>query len=90
MHLHDVPPSLIDLLQSWGRSVFGALKAEHGAIYRADMSEGEDKRKTKADFAANLVPAWEHVSGDANGYGWECCDQDTLALWEQLQAAVVG
>ena len=89
IHLHYIPPGLTDLLQPLDRSVFGALKAEYRAIYRMDMSQREDKRMTKADFAAYLVLAWELVSDNAIHHGWECYDPDTRALWEQLQAAVV-
>ena len=53
------------------------------------ISQREDKRMTKADFAAYLVLAWELVSDNAIHHGWECYDPDTRALWEQLQAAVV-
>jgi hypothetical protein len=50
--LHFIPSGLTDLLQPLDRSVFGALKAEYRAIYRMDMSQREDRRMTKADFAA--------------------------------------
>ena len=86
--LHFIPPGLTDLLQPLDRSVFGALKAERRAIYRRDMSMRDDKRMTKADFAAYLILAWELVSDRAIVHGWECYDHDTRRLEEQLQEAV--
>jgi hypothetical protein len=87
--LHFIPPGLTDLLQPLDRSVFGALKAEYRAIYRMDMSQRQDKRKTKADFAAYLILWWELVSEGAVRRGWGCFDPDTGALQAQLEDAVV-
>jgi hypothetical protein len=80
--LHFIPPGLTDLLQPLDRSLFGALKAEYRAIYRIDMSQREDKRMTKADFAPYLTLG-------AVRRGWECFDCDTGALRAQLEDAVV-
>jgi hypothetical protein len=77
--LHFIPPGLTDLLQRLDRSVFAALKAEYRAIYRMDMSQREDKRMTKADFAACLILAWELVSEGAVRGDWECFYPDTGA-----------
>ena len=86
--LHFIPPGLTDLLQPLDRSVFGAFKAEYRAIYRRDMAQREDRRMTKADFAAYLILAWELVSDRAIQHGWECYDPDTTLLEEQLREAV--
>jgi hypothetical protein len=44
---------------------------------------------TKADFAADLILAWELVSEGAIRRDWECFDPDTGALQPQLEDAVV-
>jgi hypothetical protein len=87
--LRFIPPGLTDLLQPLDRSVFGALQAEYRAIYRMDMSQREDRRMTKADFAAYLILAWELVSDGAVRRGWECLDPAPRALPAELQDAVV-
>jgi hypothetical protein len=88
-----IPRGLMDLLQPLDRSVFGALKAEYRPIHRMDMSQREDKRMTKADFAAYLILAWELVSEGAVrrgvGGGWVCLDTDTGAMQAQLRDAGV-
>jgi hypothetical protein len=53
-----------------------------------DMSQREDKRMTKADFAAYLIRAWELVSEGAVRRVWECFDCETGALQAQLEDAV--
>ena len=88
IQLHVIPPGLTDLLQPLDRSVFGALKAEYRAIYRWEMSQREDRRMTKADFAAYLILAWELVSERAIQHGWECFDPDTTRLEAELLDAV--
>jgi hypothetical protein len=60
--VHFIPPGLTGLLQPLDRSVFGAVKAEYRAIYGDDMSQRQDKRVSKADFAAFAILAWELVS----------------------------
>jgi hypothetical protein len=75
------------LLQPLDRGVFGALKAEYRAINRYEMSQREDERMTKADFAAFLILAWGLVSDEAIHRGWECYNSDTEALLAQLQEA---
>ena len=83
-----MPPSLRDLLQALDRSVFGALKAEYWAMYRRDMSQREEKRMGKADFAAYLILAWELVWDGAIEQGWEWYDPDTTRVEAELQEAV--
>ena len=57
IELDFIPPGLTDLLQPPDRSVFGGHKAEHRAVYRKAMSQREDQRIAKIDFAAYLIPA---------------------------------
>jgi hypothetical protein len=83
-HLQFIPPGLTDLLQPLDRSAFGALKAEYRAIYRMGMSQREDKRTTKADFAAYPIRARELVSDWAMHRGWDCYDPDIGAPHGQL------
>jgi hypothetical protein len=71
------------------RSVFGALKAEYRAIYRMGMSHREDRRMTKADFAAYPILAWDLVSDGTVRRGWERFDPDTSVLQADLQDAVL-
>ena len=83
--LHFIPPGLTDLLQPLDLAVFGALKAEYRAIYRFEMSQRDDKRMAKADFAAFLILAWELVSVEAVRSGWACYSPDGGLLqgdWE--------
>jgi hypothetical protein len=53
------------------------------------MSQREDKRMTKADFAAYPILVWELMSEGAVRRGWECFAPDTGALQAQLADAVV-
>jgi hypothetical protein len=57
LHLHFIPPGLTDIMQPPGRSVFGALKAEHRPIYRGGMAHREDKHMTKVGFTGYLMLA---------------------------------
>ena len=52
------------------------------------MSQREDKRMTKADFAASLILAWEPVSYRASRPGWECLQPNATLLKAQLREAV--
>ena len=83
-----IPRSLRDLLQALDRSVFGALKAEYWAMYGRDMSQREEKRMGKADFAAYLILAWEQVWDGALQQGWEWYDPDTTRVEAQQQEGV--
>jgi hypothetical protein len=82
--VHFIPPGLTDLLQPLDRSEFGALKAEYRAIYRNEMSERQDERVSKADFAAFAVLAWELVWEEAIHHGWDCYTPDGAILAEEL------
>jgi hypothetical protein len=70
-------------MQPLDRSVFGAPTAEYRAIYRGDMAHREDKHMTKADFAADPMPAWDRASEEATARGWTRYHPDTLALERQ-------
>jgi hypothetical protein len=67
------------------RSVFGALKAEYRAIYRNEMSQRQDKRASKADFAAFAILAWELVSEEAIHDGWDCYSPECANLAQELK-----
>ena len=62
IHVHYIRPGLTDLLQPLDHSLFDGLRTECRAIDRMNMSQREDTRMTKADFAACLVLAWGLVS----------------------------
>ena len=75
---------LTGLLRPLATSVFGALKAEYRAIYRRECPRG----RTKADFAAYLILAWERISERAIQHGWECFDAERTRLEAELRDAV--
>jgi hypothetical protein len=83
--VHFIPPGLTDLVQPLGRSVFGALKAEYRAIYRNEMSQRQDKRMSRADFAVFLILAWEFVSEEAIHHGWACYSADDAILIQESE-----
>ena len=57
-------------------------------MYGRDMSEREEKRMGKADFAAYLILAWEQVWDGAIQQGWEWYDPDTTRVEAQQQEGV--
>jgi hypothetical protein len=82
---HFIPPGLTDVLRPLDRSVFGALKAKYRAIYRYEMSQREERRMTKADFAAFLILAWDLVSDEAIHRGWEATALTRGLCWHNCR-----
>jgi hypothetical protein len=49
------------------------------------MSQRQDKRVSKADFATFLILAWELVSEEAIHHGWDCYSPDGAILAQKLE-----